>query len=126
MSTGKWKDHTPMAGTQVHNSWKGMKTRCDNPKANTYINYGARGISYDPRWKEFKNFLEDMGERPENMSLDRIDNEKGYSKENCRWATASQQLKNRRSYIWKKYRAQLEVGAGETLRGTTSGTGNTF
>lgn len=75
-------------------SWTGMKQRCKNPKDPSMKRYGGRGISFDPRWELFENFLEDMGERPQGTTLDRVDNNKGYSKENCRWATSIQQMNN--------------------------------
>lgn len=74
-----------------------MKQRCNNPNCDAYKNYGGRGITYPESWEKFKGFLEDMGIRPEGMTLDRIDNEKNYSKENCRWATDEQQSQNRRT-----------------------------
>ena len=77
------------------NAWRGMKERCDNPNHVGYAYYGAKGISYDPRWKRYSAFLADMGECPEGLSLDRIDNTGSYCKENCRWATWSQQMLNR-------------------------------
>lgn len=76
-----------------YNTWNLMKQRCDNPKDARYLRY--HGLGYDPRWKLFSNFIEDMGDRPEGYSLDRIDNTKGYSKNNCRWATKLQQANNK-------------------------------
>lgn len=87
-----YKSHHPEFET-----WKTMKRRCSNPKSKDYKTYGAKGINYDLSWENFFNFLTDMGPRPSiSHSLDRIDNSKGYSKENCRWATPQEQSENRR------------------------------
>ena len=72
-----------------------MKSRCDRPKDQAYSRYGGAGITYEPRWAEYGNFLADMGERPPGRTLDRIDNSKGYSRDNCQWATESEQNLNR-------------------------------
>ena len=72
-------------------SWHGMFVRCYNPKARYYHLYGGRGIAVCGRWFVFANFLEDMGPRPPGTSIDRKDNDLGYDKQNCRWATAREQ-----------------------------------
>lgn len=87
-----------MSKTPIYKTWCGIKDRCLNPKNTAYPSYGGRGISICERWMKFENFYEDMGDRPEGMSLDRIDNDQGYSKENCRWATQSIQTYNRRKH----------------------------
>jgi len=91
---------------RIYNIWLGMKQRCNYKKAINYKNYGGRGIKVCERWKKFENFFEDMDKSYKihlkefgkiNTSLDRIDNEKGYSKENCKWSTKTEQYFNSRS-----------------------------
>lgn len=81
----------------TYHSWKAMKTRCYNLNTKDYHRYGARGISVCDNWKNsFLSFLSDMGERPEGTTLDRINPNKGYYPENCRWATMKEQQNNKR------------------------------
>lgn len=80
----------------TYRTWAEMLQRCKNPKRKSYPDYGARGIRVCKRWNEFPNFLKDMGIRPDNKTLDRIDNSRGYTKENCRWSTAQEQARNTR------------------------------
>ncbi len=80
----------------IRNVWLMMMQRCTNPNSTGYEYYGARGISVCDRWKILSNFVEDMGPRPEGLTLERRDNEKGYSPENCYWATNTAQARNKR------------------------------
>ena len=81
--------------TVTYQTWEGMLQRTTNPNYHHFQYWGGRGIKVGPRWKKFQNFLKDMGERPPNMSLDRINNAGNYEPDNCRWATAKEQADNR-------------------------------
>ena len=87
----------------TYNSWDTMIQRCTNPKNDNYRNYGARGIRICERWLTFVNFLADMGKRPARLTLERIDNSRGYEPGNCEWVTRKQQLNNRRGNVIVEY-----------------------
>lgn len=88
-----------MAGTRVFNTWVNMRQRCQRKTGPEWENYGRRGITVCDRWQTFENFLADMGEPPPGMSIDRIDNNGNYEPGNCRWATPTQQSRNRRDTV---------------------------
>lgn len=84
-------------GTKEYSIWVAMKQRCSNPNHPCYADYGGRGITVCDRWSNsFESFLEDMGPKPEKLTLERINNSKGYSPENCKWDTRANQIFNRR------------------------------
>jgi hypothetical protein len=94
--------------------WSKMKGRCHTISDDRYEDYGGRGIFVCERWRDeengFINFLSDMGRRPSpNKSIERRDNDKGYYKENCYWATPKEQSKNRRSNVWIEYNGERMV-----------------
>ena len=87
--------HYNVSGT--YHTWIGMKTRCSNKNHIAYKNYGGRGIKVCDRWKnDFTAFLQDMGERPEGLTLDRENNDGNYEPGNCKWANSKQQGRNTR------------------------------
>lgn len=98
-------------GSKVYRVWQQMKDRCLNVRQVNYQDYGGRGINVSESWLNFVNFYKDMGDVPEGMQLDRIDNNRGYSKDNCRWSSRKEQANNRRSNL------RLEMdGSMHTLR----------
>ena len=100
-----------LTNSKEYKSWRSMKQRCYCPNNPDYHNYGGRGITVCDRWLEsFESFYEDMGERPEpkkDYSLDRINVNGDYCKENCRWATAEEQSNNTRETIYIEYKNQI-------------------
>jgi hypothetical protein len=99
-------------------TWHFMKQRVLNPSNRDYQHYKNRSI--EPRWMEFRNFYNDMGDRPKGMTLDRKDNDKGYFKDNCRWATLSQQARNRKKGDYSNKLSLSEVREIKASLGKTT------
>jgi hypothetical protein len=87
------------SNTSTYNIWSGLFTRCYNKNHITYKYYGAKGITVSEDWKTFEKFFEDMGERPTGYQIDRIDNTKGYCKDNCRWLSKTDNLKRQHNRL---------------------------
>lgn len=105
------------AKSPTHITWCQIVQRCTNPRNRAWKNYGGRGITVCARWRDsFEAFLADMGERPDGLSIERVDNNRGYEPGNCIWATANQQARNKRTTRLsvdgvREIRARLEGGA---------------
>lgn len=91
--------HTVGGCSKTYHIWSSMLARCRTTTHAAYADYGGRGIKVCDEWMEYSRFLSDMGERPHGKSLDRTNNNMGYSKENCRWATPKEQNNNRRNNV---------------------------
>lgn len=104
-----------MSKTPLHRTWCGMFTRCRNPRERGFANYGGRGIEVCERWHSFEKFAADMGERPPGTTIDRIDNNKGYSPDNCRWANRMTQGANRRMCFRIRHQGEI-ISAAELAR----------
>lgn len=97
----------------IYRRWYQMKERCHNPKNPDYKYYGARGITVCIRWRNsLQHFVEDMGVPKKGMTLERVNNNKGYSKSNCKWATRAEQSKNTRSAVLILFKGKMRT-AGE-------------
>ncbi len=96
--------------SKVYETWAQIIQRCNNPKNKRYKDYGGREINVCQQWLRFENFLEDMGDPPtENHSIDRINNNKGYYKENCRWITPKEQARNRRDNLFIQHNGKTKL-----------------
>ena len=124
-ATAQATRHGHGKGTPTYTSWVNMVRRCTDPKDVGYEKYGGAGITVCKRWLTFENFLADMGERPDGMTLDRKNGSKGYSKGNCRWATPVEQAANRtssllttkgRTQTLKAWAAELDVPVARLQR----------
>ena len=98
--------HTKFGGyvSPTYKSWTNMRRRCRE-----FYNYTSKGIVVCERWNSYENFLSDMGERPKGMTLDRIDNTKGYYKDNCRWATPREQANNQSNNARLEYKGETHT-----------------
>ena len=99
---------------RTYRAWQHALSRCRNPGVSSYANYGGRGIAVCDRWLRYENFKEDMGVCPDGLWLDRVDNNRGYEPGNCRWASLTEQARNKRTTklsieIARKIRADLRV-----------------
>ena len=83
--------------SKTYTAWANMLQRCTNEYKEDYKNYGGRGITVCEAWKDFRNFFVDMGESPVGLTLERKDNNSGYNKDNCEWATRQKQAVNKRA-----------------------------
>lgn len=93
----------------LYKVWLQMKQRCTNPKNKQWLNYGGRGITLCTEWRTFAGFFADMNAGyAAGLSIDRVDNEKGYSRENCRWATPAEQSRNTRRNVWVTFRGKTQ------------------
>lgn len=98
-----------LSGTREYHIWEQMKARCLRSTHPCFRKYGARGISICERWMRFENFIADMGNCPEGMSIDRIDNDGDYEPSNCRWTTRLVQQNNRRCCVYIEHEGKTRT-----------------
>lgn len=95
-----------MTNTKIYEVWKHMHSRCRDKTDKSYKDYGNRGIKVCKRWFKFENFYRDMGDLPRGLTIERIDNDRGYFPDNCKWATPKEQANNKRTNILIEYQGQ--------------------
>ena len=116
---GQGRNTHNMTGTKMYRCWVNMKNRCHNPKDAYFKDYGGRGIKMQADWLEFIHFYNDMVDtHSDSLTLDRIDNDGNYCKENCRWATSLEQGANKRNSI--TYEGETARQAGIRINGNPS------
>jgi hypothetical protein len=115
---------TPGKGRHpLYSSWQQMISRCTNTSHGRYRDYGGRGVGVADRWLSFAAFVEDMGDRPPGHQIERIDNEKGYTPDNCRWASRIDQARNKRNNRMLAYQGlTLSVAAWADVTGIREST----
>lgn len=102
-------EHNPkLKRSSTYESWNDIIKRCTNPNHKRYKDWGGRGIKVCERWLKFEHFLEDMGECPNGLTIDRINNDGNYCKENCRWATRKKQCRNKRNNRLIKFNGETK------------------
>lgn len=95
--------------TKIYKTWSAIIQRCKNPNDRNYYNYGGRGIAVCDSWLNFENFYKDMGEIPKGKSIDRINNDGNYCKENCKWSTVKEQCNNKRNTYFITYNGKTQT-----------------
>jgi len=106
----RFTTHGEAHKTREWQTWVNIRNRCYNKNNISYPNYGARGITVCDRWLEsYENFLDDMGRCPGGCTIDRIDNDKGYSPSNCKWSTRAEQMRNTRRNVWVEFKGKRMV-----------------
>jgi hypothetical protein len=107
--------------TKEYHSWSDIRARCNNKNHKRFIDYGGRGITVSKNWDSFEIFYKEMGHAPDGKTLDRIDNNGNYCKENCRWATTFEQANNRRNTVI------IKIGeTTDTIRGWSNRLGISY
>jgi len=112
--------------TKTYKIWRGMRSRCNNPKVTCYKYYGGRGITICDRWNDFRNFLADMGKRPKGMTIDRKNNNGDYEPGNCRWATYQEQSHSSRQTKLNPLKVQVIKKLLKESKLTQTDIGNIF